>query len=63
MRRLQRLADGAVTPIRHTGATGSGAFHSSEAGLHLAGTFDNPRDVAAPFRIVPALIRAHSAGP
>ena len=46
--------------IGHTGATGSWAFHSPEAGLYLAGTFDDPRAAAAPFRIVPALIRAHS---
>jgi hypothetical protein len=34
------------------------AFHSPEAGWYLAGTFDNPRAAAAPYRTVPALIRA-----
>jgi hypothetical protein len=46
--------------IGHTGATGSWAFHSPDAGLYLAGTFDDPSAAAAPYRFVPALIRAHS---
>jgi CubicO group peptidase (beta-lactamase class C family) len=48
--------------IGHTGVTGSWALHSPEAGLYLAGTFDNPGAAAAPYRIVPALVRAHSDG-
>jgi D-alanyl-D-alanine carboxypeptidase len=42
--------------IGHTGVTGSWAFHSPEAGLFLAGTFDNPGAAATPYRFVPALI-------
>ena len=64
--RLPRLLNAgrrAPALIGHTGVTGSWAFHSREAGLYLAGTFDSPRAVAAPFRLVPALIRAHSADP
>jgi CubicO group peptidase (beta-lactamase class C family) len=61
--RRPRLLNGlrrAPALIGHTGATGSWAFHSPEAGLYLAGTFDDPRAAGAPYRIVPALIRACS---
>jgi D-alanyl-D-alanine carboxypeptidase len=60
--RLLNAGRRAPALIGHTGATGSWAFHSPEAGLYLAGTFDNPRAAAAPYRIVPALIRAYSSG-
>ena len=46
--------------IGHTGTTGSWAVHSPEAGVYLAGTFDNPSAAAAPYRFVPALIRARA---
>ena len=58
--RLLNAGRHAPALVGHTGATGSWAFHSPEAGLYLAGTFDNPGAAAAPYRIVPALIRAHS---
>ena len=50
----------AAALIGHTGSTGSWAFHSPEDGLYLVGTFDNPRAAGAPYRVVPALVRAHS---
>jgi CubicO group peptidase (beta-lactamase class C family) len=46
--------------IGHTGVTGSWAFHSPEAGLYLAGSFNSPRAAAEPYRIVPALARAYA---
>lgn len=51
--RLLNAGRQAPALIGHTGVTGSWAFHSPEAGLYLAGTFDNPRAAGAPYRSSP----------
>jgi hypothetical protein len=59
--RLPRL----LTPFRpvpelvgHSGVTGSWLFHCRELDIITAGTVDQVRGAAAPYRFVPRLIRA-----
>jgi D-alanyl-D-alanine carboxypeptidase len=59
--RVQRLAAPGrhpVTLVGHSGATGTWLFHCPELDLHLAGTIDQARGQAAPFRIMTRMLRA-----
>jgi len=48
----------AVTLVGHSGATGSWLFHCPELDLLLAGTVDRADARAAPFRLLPSVLRA-----
>ncbi|MGW0215917.1 hypothetical protein ACWDXH_16140 [Micromonospora chokoriensis] len=47
-----------VTLIGHSGATGTWLFHCPELDLHLAGTVDQTRGQAVPFRVMARCLRA-----
>lgn len=49
-----------ITLVGHSGATGTWLFHCPELGIHLAGTVDQTRGEAAPFRLMLKLLRALS---
>lgn len=47
-----------VTLVGHSGATGSWLFHCPELDLHLAGTVDQTKGQAIPFRLMAQILRA-----
>ncbi|MFJ9552670.1 serine hydrolase domain-containing protein [Nocardiopsis sp. NPDC101807] len=50
-----------VTLVGHSGTTGTWLFHCPELDLHLAGTVDQTRGQAVPFRLMARLLRAWHA--
>jgi D-alanyl-D-alanine carboxypeptidase len=47
-----------VTLVGHSGATGTWLFHCPELDVHLAGTVDQTRGAALPFRLMAKVLRA-----
>lgn len=47
-----------ATLVGHSGASGTWLFHCPEVDLHLAGTVDQTRGQATPFRVMMRLLRA-----
>lgn len=50
-----------VTLIGHSGATGTWLFHCPELDVHLAGTVDQVKGAATPFRLMAKVLRAYAA--
>lgn len=48
----------AVTLVGHSGSTGTWLFHCPELDVHLAGTVDQARGRAIPFRLMASVLRA-----
>lgn len=56
--RLMEPSRRPATLVGHSGSTGTWLFHCPERDLHFAGTIDQARANAAPFRIMAHCLRA-----
>ncbi|WP_043626501.1 serine hydrolase domain-containing protein [Nonomuraea candida] len=59
--RLMSPVRGPVTLVGHSGATGTWLFHCPELDLHLAGTVDQTKGQAIPFRLMTRCLAAWRA--
>lgn len=56
--RLMTAGHGPLTLVGHSGATGTWLFHCPELDVHLAGTVDQTRGQAVPFRVMARCLAA-----